>query len=203
SDIQGSVYIPEPTLFLAHIMIHTGKHYIEKGAGLRNLCDIALYIDKNRDDIDFDRVEQLCGKQNFYNIYMYILSAIEKYYGVKTGRVSDEKYDTEKFIEYTLSNGVFGKMDNVLVHQMAKPEDDEISGKRKLFFPSAKTLDYRYTYLKKYPVLLPFAWVHRFFSAIFCRGFSVFSMVRDMKEAEKFSDERLKQLDELGIKEKH
>ncbi|MBR1736661.1 MAG: nucleotidyltransferase family protein [Firmicutes bacterium] len=203
SQVCGSMYIPEPTLFLAHIIIHTGKHYIEKGAGLRNLCDIALYLKKNEDNIDFEKLEKLCREQNFYNIYTYIMCAVGKYYGVESARAKEEKYDSEKFIEYTLSNGVFGKMDNVLVHQMAKPEDDKISGKRKLFFPSAKTLDYRYTYLKKYPFLLPIAWIHRFFSGVFCRGFSVFSMVRDLKEAEKFSDERLKQLDELGIKEKH
>ncbi len=194
---------PTESYFLAHMIIHTGKHYIEKGAGIRNLCDIALFIEKNRENIDFKLTEALCKKQNYYNIYCYILSALKNRFDISMNDIDFQYKQTERFIEYTLSSGVFGRIDNVIIHQAAKSQDDSISGMRKILFPSIKTLDYRYTYLKKFPFLLPIAWIHRFFSAIFRQHFSIFKMLKDIKGADKFSRERLELLNELGINNKH
>ncbi|MBR1443327.1 MAG: nucleotidyltransferase family protein [Firmicutes bacterium] len=198
-----SFFIPKETLFLSHMIVHTGKHYVEKGAGVRNLLDIALYISRYKQELDFDKISRLCAKQNYRKIHNYILSAVKQWYGVDLSDVQFDECDSTLFIEYTLLNGIFGKHGNVLLPQIAKPTDDSISGFRKLFFPTAKALENRYKYLRKSPFLLPIAWVHRFLSGIFFRKFSLKTMIKDLKEARCFSDERLKWLNDLNLKEEH
>ena len=193
----------EYTIFLAHLIIHTGKHYVREGAGIRNICDIALFINKFKDYIDFEKVRKICIDENFENIYYYIMNSVKYFFDVDMSEIKIEKKNYKLFIEYMLLNGVFGKSDNTVVFQVSKNEDDSVKGIRKLLFPSVKLLDYRYKYLKKMPFLLPFAWVHRFFSAIFKHKYSLKTMIYDTNEAIKFSYERLERLERLGIKDKH
>lgn len=200
--VSGAVMdYPEPTYFLAHLIVHTGKHYVREGAGIRNLCDIALLIDRYKDEIDFDEVKRICANEKFENIYHYLLCTVGTWFDVDISGIEIEEKDTEKFLEYSLAHGIFGKHDNALAIQASKHEDDSIGSFRKIFFPTAKLLDYRYTYLKKYPFLLPAAWVHRFFSAIFKRKYSVQRMTGEVKEAVQFSKERRDRLEELGLLE--
>ncbi len=191
----------EPTEFLLHLIVHTAKHYIGSGAGIRNLLDIALFISKYKTEIDFKKIEDGSREQNYSNICRYIMTVMNKYFSVDIQVVEymdDDK--TENFLAYSLENGIFGKNDNALAVQAAKPEDDSISGFRKIFFPSVKSLKHRYKYLNTMPFLLPVAWVHRFLSALFRWKYSIKDMAKGLKEADEFSKHRLKKLKELKIK---
>ena len=88
------VNYPVQTLFLSHMIIHTGKHYVERGAGIRNLMDIALYISKYKDKIDFKKVERICKEQNYSNIYNYVLNAINVWFKVKLDFITYPQKDT-------------------------------------------------------------------------------------------------------------
>ena len=199
----NDVFVPNPTFFLSHMIIHTGKHYIEKGAGIRNLLDIALFISKYEKEIDFGYLEKVCEEQNYKKIYSYIINSLYEWFGVDTSFLAIEKMNTELFIEYTLLNGIFGKHGNVLVAQFAKPTDDNIRGYRKLFFPTVKALKEKYKYLRKYPFLLPIAWIHRLLSGLFFWKYSLKDMIKDVNDAKKFSDERLLWMEKLDLKDKH
>lgn len=199
----GSIYVPGPTLFFAHMVIHTGKHYVEKGAGIRNLLDIALYIKKYAGEIDFKRVEEICREQNYSKIYNYILNVLTAQFGMDISFIDFEKTDTELFMEYTLLNGVFGRHDNVLLRQMALDERENSHGVVRLLFPPVKTLETRYKYLKKFPFLLPVAWIQRVLFGIFVKKVNIGRMFKDIDEAVEFSDERLKWLGMLDLKDEH
>ncbi|MBQ9519465.1 MAG: nucleotidyltransferase family protein, partial [Firmicutes bacterium] len=60
---ENGVYTVSPTAFLLHLIVHTGKHYVSTGAGIRNLMDIALYTAKYKDKIDFDLIKAACEEQ--------------------------------------------------------------------------------------------------------------------------------------------
>lgn len=195
----GNIWVLPKNWFLAHLIIHTGKHFIEKGAGIRNLFDIVLFINKYINEISFKEVRKICEAQNYSRIFDYIMSTAEVYFNLNISSDAFEKLPCEEFVEYMLSYGVHGKMDNVLVHQYAKYTDDSIKGWRKLFFPSVKTLEYRYVYLKKCRFLLPVAWIHRFFSGIFSRGFRVGDMIKDYGAANEFAEKRLSVLEKLDL----
>ena len=137
------------TYFLAHTVIHMGKHYIEKGAGIRNLCDIALFVSKYKEQIDFVLLKNICDEQNFRKILNYTLNALNQWYGVELSGIDFEKADTGKFVEYFLANGIFGKHDNVLLRQFSLDEREDSKGLKRLLFPPAATLKNRYKYLQK------------------------------------------------------
>ncbi len=192
----------EPTYFLIHLLVHTGKHCLREGSGIRNLCDIALFIKKHKEHIDFKTVEAACKEQRIFNIYTYIINAIDQWFDIDISNITVQYKNTERFVEYMLLNGVFGKQGNTMVSQAAKHEDDSIGGIRKILFPTVKMLDYRYKYLKKCPFLLPVAWVQRIFSAIFRWKYSFKQMAGDIKDAVEFSEERIKWLNELELIDK-
>jgi hypothetical protein len=201
-ELDG-VCVPNITYFLAHVIIHTGRHYIEKGAGIRNLCDIALFISKYFEEIDFEILKKICKEQNYENIYCYVLSAVEQCFGFDLSKVDFERKKCDLFLEYTLLNGVFGKNDNVLIRQVSLDENENTKGLRRLFFPAAKTLENRYKYLKKYPYLLPIAWIQRILYGRFGKKVKFTRMVSDINGAMEFSEERLKWLKKLGLNDKH
>lgn len=190
------------TYFLIHLLVHTAKHCLREGSGIRNLCDIALFVNRYKDEIDFEVVKIACEEQKVFNIFTYIINAIEQWFDIDISDIDVEYKDTDKFVEYMLLNGIFGKHGNSMVSQAAKHEDDSIDGIRKMLFPTVKMLDYRYKYLKKCPFLLPVAWVQRIFSALFKWKYSFRQMAGDMKEAIEFSEERKKWLNELELVDK-
>lgn len=57
--IEGRAYetVP-PTLSLLHQIIHISRHLLEAGIGLRQVCDMALYIDKYHTQIDAIRLQE-------------------------------------------------------------------------------------------------------------------------------------------------
>jgi hypothetical protein len=201
-ELDG-MYVPNSTYFLAHVIIHTGRHYIEKGAGIRNLCDIALFISKYFEEIDFEILKAICKEQNYENIYCYVLNVTEQCFGLDLSRVDFERKNCDLFLEYTLLNGVFGKNDNVLIRQVSLDENENTKGLRRLFFPAAKTLENRYKYLKKCPYLLPIAWIQRILYGRFGKKVKFTRMLSDINDAMEFSEERLKWLKKLGLNDKH
>lgn len=193
----------KPTYFLAHMIIHTARHFIQQGAGIRNLLDIALYINKFKDDIDFKVVETICKEQNYFKIYCYILNSVNLYFDVNISNIIYSKLNCDKFIEYMLLNGVFGKNDNVLIRQVALDEDKNKRKWIRLLFPSAHALQNRYKYLRKFPFLLPIAWIQRIIYGRFNKKVTFLQMFRSTSEAFDFSDERIRRLEELGLDNKH
>ena len=129
------------------------------------------------------------------------MNAVKQFFDVDISESNVPKKDSEQFVEYMMINGVFGKQGNDIVPQAAKHEDDSIGGLRKILFPTVKMLDYRYKYLKKFPFLLPFAWIHRMFSAVFRWKYSFKQMAGDLKEAVEFSEERSKWINNLNLRD--
>lgn len=196
---KENIPCPEYTLFFLHLIVHTAKHLISKGAGIRNLCDIALYLKKYKELIDFPKVEKGCKEQGFYKIYSHIVNAVCKHFDVNTKGINVIKTDSDGFTEYMLLNGIYGKHDNSILSQLTKTENKSDSLLKRLFFPPVKVLKHRYKYLVKFPFLLPAAWVHRYFSALFRLKLSTGTMIKDTANAVEYSKVREKWIDKLDL----
>lgn len=192
---------PVPTYFFLHLIIHTGKHLVGSGAGIRNFCDIALFLQKYKEEIDFDIIEEACREQRYFKVYEYIMAVMKQFWDIELDMDIPER-DVDALFDYMLLYGIYGKHDNSVVSQLIKRKNEDESFARKLFFPSVYVLENRYKYLKKYPFLLPVAWVHRFFSGIFRLKYSVKQMINDTGDASKFVEERRKWLNKLDLRDK-
>lgn len=192
---------PTPTYFFLHLIIHTGKHLVGSGAGIRNFCDIALFLRQYKEEIDFNIIEEACREQGYFKVYEYIMAVMKQFWDIELDMEIPEK-DIDALFDYMLLYGIYGKHDNSVVSQLIKRKNEDESFVRKLFFPSVYVLENRYKYLKKYPFLLPIAWVHRFFSGIFRLKYSVKQMINDTGDASKFVEERRKWLNKLDLRDK-
>lgn len=192
---------PAPTYFFLHLIIHTGKHLTGSGAGIRNFCDIALFLQKYKEEIDFNIIGKACKEQGYFKVYKYIMAAMKQFWDIEFDMDIPEK-DVDLLFDYMLLYGIYGKHDNSVVSQLIKRKNENESFVRKLFFPSVQVLKDRYKYLEKYPFLLPVTWVHRFFSGIFRLKYSVKQMLGDTGDASRFVEERRKWLKKLDLRDK-
>lgn len=191
---------PKPTYFFLHLIIHTGKHLTGTGAGIRNFCDIALYLRQYKEEIDFGFVEKACREQKYFKVYECIMAVMKQFWDIEFDMDISEK-DINEIFDYMLLYGIYGKHDNSVVSQLIKRGNEDKSLVQKLFFPSIDVLKNRYKYLKKYPFLLPAAWVHRFFSGVFRLKYSVKQMADDTGDASRFVEERRKWLKKLDLRD--
>ena len=167
---SGHTWYLTPEFHLLYLLTHIAKHISASGAGIRMYLDIAIFVEKLRDTIDWHWVGRELETLQFVDFANMVFTLVERYLGVESPiplRPIDDGV-LEDFMEYTLEAGVFGhyNRDSGLVTLKKQNEDDETVLKgaalMERLFPSAKSIETRYTYLQKNPWLLPVAWVHRF-----------------------------------------
>lgn len=168
---------PEDHLF--YLICHAYKHFIHSGFGVRQLCDIALFAKHYSPEIDWDRVYERCVRIRAEHFVAAILKIARTQLAVELDtdrwpepwRVS--AIDEAHLLADVLAAGVYGKSSQSRVHSSNMTLDAVADTKngtapksslRSSLFPGRSYLEKRYPYLKKYPVLLPVAWVSRILS---------------------------------------
>ena len=133
--------------------------------------DIAFFVKKYRNDVDWNYIVDQFGELKFEDFGNVVFTAVEQWFGVKSPIQlrSIQEEVMESFTNYTLEGGVFGKIgrDSSINYLKNNNRDsDKVSKLSTLInrmFPSADTIEKRYTYLQRKHWLLPVAWVHRLF----------------------------------------
>lgn len=198
-----SQYMPLSTLLFQHIIIHTAGNLSTVGAGVRNLCDIALCMMKLT-DIDYSSVKQTCEEEGYIKVYNALMNCVRYWFDIDISHTGAELLPNEaveNITEYMLSETIYGKRnaDNRLINWTLR-RDESISPWRKVFFPSIKLLKMPYPYLKKYPFLLPAAWIQRGYDAVFKQKIPVSQMIKGAKESVDYAKEHEEYMKKLGLK---
>ncbi|MCR5772118.1 MAG: nucleotidyltransferase family protein [Butyrivibrio sp.] len=196
-----SVWTLGPTEHLILQMFHIIKHYIVEGIESRYFTDIALFINRYKDSIDFNRFFRVFRQMKFDNFCAVYLTKCIEYFGMDESVLSKEdRVYPEDDMEF-LSDIVFvGKRDlsdkssysllGILSPYVnGKKETGEKKGSRVLqaLFPSVNDIDDKYSYCKKFHFLLPIAWVHRAIRTIYfklTKGSEVYGVKDKIKGSE-------------------
>lgn len=158
-----------PEFHFLYMLTHIAKHIHGSGAGVRLYMDVAAFIRHFGDSIDWNWIGRELRKLELTDFGATVLSAVEKWFGIPSpvsfGDIPPGVL--EEFTQYTLEAGVFGHHNREGAVTALKNSAHETRGSRFLFllrraFPPVRTIQSRYTYLQKFPWLLPAAWVHRF-----------------------------------------
>jgi hypothetical protein len=162
---------------------HMTKHLYRSGVGYRTLVDLYLYLKIYERDFSKDRFFEIYDKyplKSFVNNIIYIINnlfsckLLNEY---QLNATITTEYQ-EKFINYIFVSGMHGTGEefNHYMGEMAnqrKKSKSILMMKFKLIltkvFPKYELMKAIYPYLIKYPFLLPFAWVSRFFKLLFTR----------------------------------
>lgn len=159
---------------LLFLIFHLRKHFMNSGVGFRMFMDLAVVAEKTH--IDWAMLQEKLENTGMLEFAKKCFGFIEQWFGIQVplaDNIDDIFY--EEATQKIFADGLFGfdNSDNIgsgVINQIRKQRFGKITTVRiiaKEVFPSHKKLKYekQYTYLNKYPVLLPIAWIQRA-----CRG---------------------------------
>lgn len=162
---------------LAYQIFHIAKHFAFEGMRLRFLTDIALFVNTYKDQINFEHFWQSMDKLGYCEFCGAVFNICSTYLGMTNSVLKPEHASLAINEQLLLDIVLAGKVGNHQTENWASTdmlasyfmrENKASSGiKRKLeiFFPMPSDLKDKFSYAKKCPILLPIAWLHRFFSA--------------------------------------
>ena len=167
-----SLYTLCPTDHFVFLLLHTLKHFINGGVGIRQICDIMLFVRQYAEEIDFktacDRLTYT--KADRFSAGVFAIGGkylgFEKEADLYNSAKGNSLTECDDLLSDILCAGVYGGATMVRRHS-AQMTWDAVHGKKKRLlhrlFPPLKELDTRFDYARKAPVLLPVAWIHRLF----------------------------------------
>lgn len=165
---QGNSFHFTPEFHFLYILTHIAKHITSSGAGARMYMDVAAFVCRFSEELDWLWVREELKKLELWEFACVVFTAVERWFGVAVPVAYQPASDAvmAEFLTYTMEAGVFGHHKREGAMAELKQRDSEgIVARGKLLltrtFPAAHTIQTRYTYLQTQPWLLPVAWVHR------------------------------------------
>ena len=168
---------------LIYIVFHNIKHFLTGGFGIRQVADFSKYIETYGEYINWEKFWSDLKDLNYDTFALNLIEISLKYLGFNDDKITypdnitsfdelknSQKYyiNSESLINDILDAGVFGAstMDrkHTALMTLDAVEDKKKSNRLKAVFPNVNYLKDNYTYLQKYPILLPVAWGQRILS---------------------------------------
>lgn len=168
---------------LIYIVFHNMKHFLTGGFGIRQVADFSKYIETYGEYINWEKFWSDLKDLNYDTFAFNLIEISLKYLGFNNDKITypdnitsfdelknSQKYyiNSESLINDILDAGVFGAstMDrkHTALMTLDAVEDKKKSNRLKAVFPNVNYLKDNYTYLQKYPILLPVAWGQRILS---------------------------------------
>ena len=168
---------------LIYIVFHNMKHFLTGGFGIRQVADFSKYIETYGEYINWEKFWSDLKDLNYDTFALNLIEISLKYLGFNNDKITypdnitsfdelknSQKYyiNSESLINDILDAGVFGAstMDrkHTALMTLDAVEDKKKSNRLKAVFPNVNYLKENYTYLQKYPILLPVAWGQRILS---------------------------------------
>lgn len=117
--------------FYVYFIVHTYKHFLNSGMGLRTVLDVYLYLNNLQDKLDFDYIEEQLKKLDAYDFEQTFRSLTFKMFGenAKEGNVAaDELQDSFDAKEQNKLRGSFdAKEQDMLRGSFDAKEQDMLS----------------------------------------------------------------------------
>ena len=111
-EIEGEqIETVPPTLSALHQIIHISRHLLEAGIGLRQICDLAMFLDKHHDVIDKERFNGYLEELQLMTIVRSLGYIMVKYLGLKEEKVPfkvDAQF-SDFILQEIFEGGNFGK----------------------------------------------------------------------------------------------
>lgn len=175
------LYVMNANDELIYLTAHYIKHLVNGGCGIRQVLDLLIYMDKNKDNIDFERYNALMKELRYDKLITIIKTIGAKYFDFDYSIENEEL--AEKLLTDIENGGSFGFLadDRVRFSEMYYARRKKwplkiaklqvlFKGEKTIFnklFPNKDGMMFRgYKYAEK-SLLLPIAWVHRFFDLCF------------------------------------
>lgn len=165
-----SIRTLQPTDHLLYMLCHAYKHLLFGGFGVRQICDICMFAQKEAADIDFERVRRDCTAVGIETLAAAVFRIGENFLDMPgPAAFADLDPDELPLLKDCLTGGLYGADDPDRVHSSritleavaADKQGRRRHGLLRSLFPGAEYLRKTFPYLKEQPWLLPVAWGQR------------------------------------------
>lgn len=196
---------------LVYLTAHLIKHLINDGAGIRQMMDLLLYMKKYEKQIDWDKYNALMKKLGYDNFIAVVKGIGVKYWGMDFKDAVTEGGGIEELLEDCEIGGLFSMTEkdrkafyhiytqrragkNNAQHSMYRLTNSEISPIRMLF-PKCESMKARFSYVDKFPVLLPIGWMHRIIEIVLKQT----GIIKEDTAKVSVHKRRMKMIEKLGM----
>ena len=170
-----------PTDHLIYMLFHVYKHFLHGGFGIRQVCDIGLFSEKNIDKIDWDRVRTACRDAGIYKFCEAVFAVAARHLLGETplATVLDADMlagiDEMPLLDDIMESGVYGASTMSRMHSSTitlgaaekalnkTNSGGAKAGLLKTVFPPLDYMRGAYPFVRKSPLLLPAGWAVRIF----------------------------------------
>lgn len=149
--------------FFVYVMAHLAKHYMVAGTGIRSIIDIWLYIERYKNEMNWEYTNAELEKIDLMAFTKNICGLGDVWFG---GARSNDLY--QEMGDFIISGGVYGlsqRAQLVTLINNAGATKNITQGKYRyimqLLFLKPDNMKIIYPILNKYPFLLPAFWLHR------------------------------------------
>ena len=171
---EGNRYYIDNETHLLYVLCHIIKHFRLCGTGIKMFMDIDVLI-RHIDNFNYDAFMKRCSLLGIEAFAKAAFSLCNYWFNTPVKAEIDFKEEAEfreLFETEIIEGGSFGfERRGLGSYYLGKAKGaGKIRAFFKMLFPDIKYLKSRYKYADAHPALIPFAWLHRLFSAIFIRG---------------------------------
>ena len=174
----GHVWSLCPESHLLYLILHSFKHFLHSGFGIRQVCDICLFTEAYGAEVDWNRLADRLAKARADVFAANLLAIGREHLGVSRYPEAAEAWmagfgdelDCGDLLADLLASGIYGSSSlsrqhsSLITLNAVKAGTGSGGGARRVLrtvFPPRKGLLRAYPYLERYPWLLPAAWVQR------------------------------------------
>lgn len=192
-----------------YLICHALKHFVHSGVGIRQVCDIVMFANKNGVNINWNQVVESCRKLNAFD-FMIVLIDIGKQYLNFDENISNypklfenKNIDSLDMLNDIMSGGVYGALDDTRLHSGTVTKNylengsyknralGRIISLYKTLFPRLDYMKKEYSFLNKYPFLILYAWGNRIYKYL--------RKSKDYKQSLKIAEQRMQLLRKYKI----
>lgn len=193
---------------LVHLILHAGQHMNSGGFGLRQLCDIVLYLQVHIEEINWNTLFHFTRKYQIERFSLALLAVCQKLFCINLSIPESAELEEaflDLFIEDIFDGGVYGrktterfnssKMVKYINKGNTKNRFGSLGNFFALLFPPSLKLRKNYPYIINRPYLLVLAWLHRM-----VRNAGRFITFRMGKDLNKINENRFRLLSWLQLR---
>ena len=154
-------------------MFHIIKHFVVQGVGTKYLFDIAYFVNAHKESLDMEYFWQCMDQLHYSDFCVCWFSLCTQYLNMEKTIISGRKLvgleqKKERLLDDLMEFSEKKELDYKVITLMSPylegrecASGGSLQRKLALIFPKPDALQDDFAYAKKHPVLLPFAWVHK------------------------------------------
>ncbi len=176
-----------PDFFVFYFFAHACYHFLDGGCGVRTLMDI--YIMQHKMGCTCEIAADLLQNAGIYK------------FAVELSRLSEACFSTsqddlfgDKLLKFIVNGGAYGNEKNKVTVAKTQSSNTAKYAIKRLFLPLG-VMKGDYPVLEKWPILLPFCWIARWFKTLF--GGKTRRVMRELRTASGVSADKMKDIEEI------